>query len=93
VVSGWALGAEPWAGLGGRQGWVCRHMLAECAIAAIRNDDCCDFGIFHTVAIPSPPIAGQPDPRAVCNVADTQAALHVDLSADVREFAADVAKL
>ena len=63
-------------------------MLANCAIAAIRNDSC-DFGVFHTAIIPDPPIAGQPDPTTVCNVAETQAVLRVDLSADVRKFASE----
>jgi nucleoside-diphosphate-sugar epimerase len=59
-----------------RNGWVCRHDLAEACRLAMEAD--IDFDVFH--------IVGTPEAEATCNVARSRAVLGLEYRGDLESF-------
>jgi nucleoside-diphosphate-sugar epimerase len=64
-------------GLPLRNGWVCRHDLAEACRLAVENDTI-DFDIFHVV--------GTPEADLTCNVARSREVLGLVYRGDLEQF-------
>jgi nucleoside-diphosphate-sugar epimerase len=62
-----------------RNGWVCRHDLAEACRLAVENDTI-DFDIFH--------IVGTPKADATCNVARSREVLGLTYRGDLEQYRA-----